>query len=184
MDLTVEQFIKHLVKGGLMTADEVDRFQAALPEDRRPNTARELVRELIGAKKLTSFQAKLIWHGHADRLSVAGLARAIRDTSARARDGKLRLQDVQGGTFTVDNTGALGSVVSVPIINHPQAAIITTEAVVKRPVVAEGDAIVVRSMMNLCLTFDHRVCDGAEAARFLNGVKSRIEAIDERTTLS
>ena len=120
----------------------------------------------------------------AGQLGVAALAVRIHQLAEAARAQTLKLADVQGGTFTVDNTGALGSVVSVPIINHPQAAIITTEAVVKRPVVAEGDAIVVRSMMNLCLTFDHRVCDGAEAARVLNGVKSRLEAIDERTTLS
>ena len=120
----------------------------------------------------------------AGELDVAGLAVRIHQLAEAARGQKLKLEDVQGGTFTVDNTGALGSVVSVPIINHPQAAIITTEAVLKRPVVAEGDAIVVRSMMNLCLTFDHRVCDGAEAGRFLDGVKSRLEAIDEQTQLS
>ena len=115
----------------------------------------------------------------ADALSIAGIAAELRRLTDGARAGTLSIEDVQGGTFTLNNTGALGSVVSVPIINHPQAAILTTEAIVKRPVVVEGDAIAVRSMMNLCLTFDHRVCDGAEAAAFLSAVKARLQVIDE-----
>ena len=119
----------------------------------------------------------------ADTLSIADLAAVLRRLTDAARRGTLRIEDVQGGTFTLNNTGALGSVASVPIINHPQAAILTTEAVVKRPVVVAGDAIAVRSMMNLCLTFDHRVCDGADAAAFLGAVKARLEAMDERMEL-
>ncbi len=115
----------------------------------------------------------------ADTLSIAAVAGGLRRLTDGARAGTLAITDVEGGTFTLNNTGALGSVVSVPIINHPQAAIMTTEAIVKRPVVVEGDAIAVRSMMNLCLTFDHRVCDGAEAAAFLSAVKARLEVIDE-----
>ena len=115
----------------------------------------------------------------ADTLTIASIAAELRRLTDGARAGTLGIEDVQGGTFTLNNTGALGSVVSVPIINHPQAAIMTTEAIVKRPVVVEGDAIAVRSMMNLCLTFDHRVCDGAEAAAFLSAVKARLEVIDE-----
>jgi 2-oxoisovalerate dehydrogenase E2 component (dihydrolipoyl transacylase) len=116
----------------------------------------------------------------ADRLSIAGLAKAVDELTARARQGKLRLEDVQGGTFTVNNTGALGSVVSQPIINYPQAAILTTEAIVKRPVVV-NDAIAIRSMMNICLTFDHRIMDGAESSAFINAVKRRLEAIGPET---
>lgn len=115
----------------------------------------------------------------ADTLTIAAIASELRRLTDGARAGTLGIEDVQGGTFTLNNTGALGSVVSVPIINHPQAAIMTTEAIVKRPVVVEGDAIAVRSMMNLCITFDHRVCDGAEAAAFLSAVKARLEVIDE-----
>ncbi len=113
----------------------------------------------------------------ADRLSVAGVARAIDDLVARARGGKLGLSDVQGGTFTINNTGALGSVVGKAIINPPEAAILNTESIVKRPVVV-GDAIAIRSIMNLCLTFDHRILDGAEASGFVGDVKRRLEAID------
>ena len=116
----------------------------------------------------------------ADTLSVAGIAVRAADLTARARQGKLGVEDVQSGTFTLNNTGALGSIASQPIINHPQAAILTTEAVVKRPVVI-GDAIGIRSMMNICLTFDHRIMDGAEASAFMNSVKGRLEAISDET---
>ena len=118
----------------------------------------------------------------ADALSVAGIARRAADLTQRARQGKLSVADVRGGTFTLNNTGALGSVASQPIINHPQAAILTTEAIVKRPVVT-GDAIAIRSMMNICLTFDHRIMDGAEASAFANAVKRRLEAIDDEAVI-
>ena len=112
----------------------------------------------------------------ADALDLAELARAVNELVGRARDGKLSLSDVHGGTFTVNNTGALGSVIGKPLINPPEAAIMNTEAVVKRPVVI-NDAIAIRSIMNLTLSFDHRILDGAEAGAFLASVKQRIEAI-------
>ncbi len=118
----------------------------------------------------------------ADRLSIAGLAHAVADLSDRARGGTLRLEDVQGGTFTVNNTGALGSVLGGPIINHPQAGILTTEAVQQRPIVI-NDAIAIRWMMNLCLSFDHRINDGAESGAFMQSVKSRLEAMDGDTPI-
>ena len=118
----------------------------------------------------------------ADTLSVVGLAKAIDGLTARARQGKLTLQDVQGGTFTVNNTGALGSLVSQPLVNYPQAAIITTEAIVKRPMVI-NDAIAIRSMMNIGLTFDHRILDGNEASAFINAVKRRLESIGPDTAV-
>lgn len=113
---------------------------------------------------------------NADRLSLSGLAHAVADLTQRARDNKLTIEEVQGGTFTLNNTGVLGSVVSQPIINYPQAAIMTTEAVQKRPVVI-NDAIAIRSMMNLCMSFDHRINDGAESSAFMQSVKRRLEAI-------
>ena len=118
----------------------------------------------------------------ADRLSIAGLAAAARDLTLRARQNKLTLEDVQDGTFTLNNTGALGSIMSYPIINHPQAAILTTEAIQKRPVVRD-DAIAVRSMMNLCLSFDHRINDGSESGAFLQAVKARLEAVSLATPI-
>ena len=119
----------------------------------------------------------------ADRLSLAGLAHAVADLTQRARQGRLTLADVQGGTFTLNNTGVLGSTVSQPIINHPQAAILTTEAIQKRPVVI-NDAIAIRSMMNLCLSFDHRINDGAEAGAFIQSLKGRLESINPDAALS
>ena len=89
---------------------------------------------------------------HADRLSIAGLNHAVADLAERARAGKLTLDDVTGGTFTVNNTGAFGSFMSAPIINYPQAAILSFEAITKMPVVLENDAIAIRSMMNICLS--------------------------------
>ena len=110
----------------------------------------------------------------ADELNILGLARKIDDLVQRARTRQLGTEDVSGGTFTVNNPGSLGSVVSTPIINHPQAAILSAEAIVKRPVVID-DAIAIRSMMNLEVSFDHRVLDGGAALKFLNAVKRRLE---------
>ena len=114
----------------------------------------------------------------ANSLSIAELARALHSLTAKAREGKLTLEEVRGGTFTVNNTGALGSILSQPIINFPQAAILTTEAIQRRPVVVDGDAIAIRSIVNLCLSFDHRILDGAEASAFLQSVKGRLEAVE------
>ncbi len=112
----------------------------------------------------------------ADRLSVAGLAQAISDLGEKARDKKLQLDEVQGGTFTLDNTGAFGSIVSMPIVNLGQAAIISLELITRRPAVMEDGAIAVRDIVNLCLSFDHRILDGHQAGAFLGDVKSRLEA--------
>lgn len=118
----------------------------------------------------------------ADRLSIAGLAHAVNDLAARARSGKLAMADVQGGTFTVNNTGAFGSILSQPIINAPQAAILSLESIVKRPVVV-NDAIAIRSMVNLCLSLDHRVLDGWISGQFLQAIKARLQSYDVDTPL-
>ncbi len=110
----------------------------------------------------------------ADELNLTGLARRVDDVVKRARAGQLDADDVSGGTFTINNPGSLGSVASTPIINHPQAAILQAEAIVKRPVVID-DAIAIRSIMNLEVSFDHRILDGGAALRFLNSVKRRLE---------
>jgi 2-oxoisovalerate dehydrogenase E2 component (dihydrolipoyl transacylase) len=111
----------------------------------------------------------------ADRLGFADLARAINDLAERARSKQLKPDEVQGGTFTLNNTGATGSVASQPIINQPQAAIVTTESIMRRPVVI-GDGIAIRHMMNMCLSFDHRIIDGMTAGQFLNFIKARLES--------
>jgi len=119
----------------------------------------------------------------ADRLSVTGLALAMNDLGERTRANKLKLDDVQGGSFTLDNTGAFGSILSVPIINQGNSAIITMEAITKQPRVVGEDGIAVRSVVACCLSFDHRVLDGHQAGYFLQDVKKRLEAIDPDTGL-
>jgi len=110
----------------------------------------------------------------ADQRGFTDLVSALNDLIERARKKQLKPDDVQGGTFTLNNTGATGSVASQPIINQPQAAILTTESIVKRPVVI-NDAIAVRQMMNMCLSFDHRIVDGMMAGQFLGAIKKRLE---------
>jgi 2-oxoisovalerate dehydrogenase E2 component (dihydrolipoyl transacylase) len=119
----------------------------------------------------------------ADRLSIRGLALAAGAIVDRARAGKLTVDDLTGGTFTVNNNGANGSVLSAPILVSGQAGIVTMEAVVKRPVVRDDDAIAIRSMMNVCLSLDHRVIDGAIADGFLVHLKRRLEAMGPSGTL-
>ena len=110
----------------------------------------------------------------ADQLGFTDLVRVINDLVERARNKQLKPEDVQGGTFTLNNTGATGSIASQPIINQPQAAILTTESIVKRAVVID-EAIAMRHMMNMCLSFDHRIIDGMTAGQFLAVMKKRLE---------
>jgi len=119
----------------------------------------------------------------ADRLSIAGLAHQLNDLATRARANQLKLPDIEGGTFCVNNPGTFGTVISAPIINQPQAAIMTMEAIVKRPVVLPGDLIGIRSIMFMGMSFDHRVIDGLEAASFLIDVKKNLEAMGVGTPI-
>jgi 2-oxoisovalerate dehydrogenase E2 component (dihydrolipoyl transacylase) len=114
----------------------------------------------------------------ADQLSIAGLAGALRNLVQKARGGRLSMDDLQGATFTVNNPGSLGSIMSQPIVPVGQSGIVTMEAIVKRPVVTADDAIAVRSMMYSCLSFDHRVLDGAGALTFLRTLKHELETTE------
>jgi 2-oxoisovalerate dehydrogenase E2 component (dihydrolipoyl transacylase) len=114
---------------------------------------------------------------NADQLSIAGVASALREIILKARGGKLTLPHLEGATFTVNNPGSLGSIMSQPIVPVGQAGIVTMESIVKRPIVTAADAIAVRSMMNSCLSFDHRVLDGAQALRFLKTLKTELESV-------
>jgi len=118
---------------------------------------------------------------HADEKTIKGIAREIAELAAKTRAGKLRPEDMQGGTFTVNNTGAFGSVQSMGIINYPQAAILQVETIVKRPVVKDG-MIAIRDMVNLCLSLDHRVLDGLVCGRFLARVKAILENMNKDNT--
>jgi pyruvate/2-oxoglutarate dehydrogenase complex dihydrolipoamide acyltransferase (E2) component len=111
----------------------------------------------------------------ADEKNLVGIARAVNDLSTRARANQLQPDEVTGGTFTLNNPGTLGSVFSTPIIVQPQAAILSMESIVKRPVVVD-DAIAIRPMMNLSLSIDHRILDGLAATRFLADVKAGLES--------
>ena len=124
---------------------------------------------------------------NADQLSISGVNHRIQDLAARARINKLRLDEIQGGTFTVNNTGWFGSVSSMPIINSPEVANLSMEAIVKRPVVVtveDEDVIAIRPMMNMTCSFDHRVLDGAQVGNFLADLRKRLEGWDLNTPIS
>ncbi|MDQ1680330.1 MAG: hypothetical protein QOI42_1189 [Frankiaceae bacterium] len=116
---------------------------------------------------------------NAGDLNVAGLARKIADVAARTRGNQVSPDELSGGTFTLTNTGSRGALFDTPIINQPQSAILGTGAVVKRPAVVDdaenGETIAIRSMVYFALSYDHRIVDGADAARFLSAVKQRLE---------
>ncbi|WP_456278356.1 dihydrolipoamide acetyltransferase family protein [Bacillus sp. AK128] len=119
---------------------------------------------------------------NADELTIKGIAREITELAQKVRTGKLKSEEMQGGTFTVNNTGSFGSVQSMGIINYPQAAILQVESIVKRPVVMEGNMIAIRDMVNLCMSLDHRVLDGLVCGRFLARVKEILENTSKETT--
>ncbi|OIJ20331.1 branched-chain alpha-keto acid dehydrogenase subunit E2 [Anaerobacillus alkalidiazotrophicus] len=116
---------------------------------------------------------------HADEKSIKGLAGEINALASKVRNKAVTSNDMQGGTFTINNTGSFGSILSAPIINHPQAAILSIEAIVKRPVILHNDAIAIRHMVNLCLSLDHRVLDGLICGRFLARVKEKLEKLSK-----
>jgi 2-oxoglutarate dehydrogenase E2 component (dihydrolipoamide succinyltransferase) len=120
---------------------------------------------------------------NAETLNLLGMAKAIADVAQRARDKQLLPDDVQGGTFTITNPGGYGTFHGTPVISQPQSGILGTYAVVKRPWVVQDemgeDVIAIRSMMNLTLTYDHRLVDGALAGRFLRDVRERLQTWDE-----
>jgi 2-oxoisovalerate dehydrogenase E2 component (dihydrolipoyl transacylase) len=122
----------------------------------------------------------------ADQLSLSGLNHAVSDLAARARERRLRVPDLQGGTFTVDNAGWFGSLLTQPILNIPEIVIVTMDAIVRRPVVREtpeGDTIAIRSLMNMCAGFDHRATDGAQVGRFMQAVRDWLVSVDEHTPI-
>ena len=112
----------------------------------------------------------------ADSLSIAGLARAVNDLAGRARNKQLKADDLSGGTFTVNNSGTFGTLFSYSVINPGQSGILTMEAIVERPVAVNG-MIGIKPMMYLCFSFDHRVLDGLQAARFLTSARKWLEAV-------
>lgn len=117
---------------------------------------------------------------HADEKTVKAIARDVHELAMKARNGKLTAQDMQGGTFTVNNTGSFGSISSMGVINYPQAAILQVESIVKRPVII-NDMFAARDIVNLSLSLDHRILDGLVCGRFLSRVKEILESMNEHT---
>jgi 2-oxoglutarate dehydrogenase E2 component (dihydrolipoamide succinyltransferase) len=115
---------------------------------------------------------------NADVMNSVGIARAIADLAARARSHQLKPDEVQGATFTITNPGPYGSLVSVPIINQPNVGILSLDAIQKRPVVVDEDAVGVRHMVYISMSWDHRLIDGEIATRFLARVKQNLESWD------
>lgn len=118
----------------------------------------------------------------ADEKSVKGIGKEVNELAMKARSGKLGSADMQGGTFTVNNTGSFGSIQSMGIINHPQAAIVQVESIVKRPMIMDNGMIAARDMVNLCLSLDHRVLDGLVCGQFLGRVKEILENMSKENT--
>ena len=110
----------------------------------------------------------------ADALSIAGIEGAIAEFGTRARDGKLKLEELMGGTFTISNGGVFGSLMSTPILNMPQSGILGMHRIQERPVAIDGK-VEIRPMMYLALSYDHRLVDGREAVTFLVRIKENLE---------
>jgi 2-oxoisovalerate dehydrogenase E2 component (dihydrolipoyl transacylase) len=175
IDLT---FLPFAIKAATLALRDHPRLNAAWDEDRI------IHRRAINVGVAVGLDDGLIVPviKNADRFSLAGLMHAVAELAGKAKAGTLTPDDVAGGTFTVNNPGTFGSIASTPILVQPQVAILSTEAIVKRPVVID-DMIAIRSMMNLSLSFDHRVLDGLAGARFLQQVKRWLEAVSEELSL-
>ena len=119
---------------------------------------------------------------HADEKTIKGIAREISELAEKVRNETITAEEFKGGTFTVNNTGAIGSIQSMGIINYPQAAILQVESIVKRPVVMENNMIAVRDMVNLCLSIDHRILDGYICGKFMHRVKEILEKTSKENT--
>jgi 2-oxoglutarate dehydrogenase E2 component (dihydrolipoamide succinyltransferase) len=111
---------------------------------------------------------------NAEAMSFAAIELAIAELARRAQDNRLKLEELEGGTFTISNGGIYGSLLSTPIVNPPQSGILGLHAIQERPV-AHGGAVVIRPMMYVALTYDHRIIDGREAVTFLRRIKESIE---------
>jgi 2-oxoglutarate dehydrogenase E2 component (dihydrolipoamide succinyltransferase) len=122
---------------------------------------------------------------NADQLNLMGLTKTVNDLANRARENKLKPEDVQGGTFTLTNVGTFGNVMGTPIINQPQVAILAVGAIRKKPAVVEteyGDLIAIRQLMFMSLSYDHRVVDGMMGGSFLRRIGDYLEGFDDGRT--
>lgn len=170
-------FLPFFAKVSIESLNEFPIVNATISEDASQITYSDAVHLAIAVDTPRGLLVPVI--RNAGDLTIAGLARKIQDVANRTRDNKVTPDELSGGTFTLTNTGSRGSLFDTPIINQPQVAILGTGAVVKKPVVVKGedgsDQIAIRQMVYLALTYDHRIVDGADAARFLSSMKLRLE---------
>ncbi|WP_353651021.1 2-oxoglutarate dehydrogenase, E2 component, dihydrolipoamide succinyltransferase [Nakamurella sp. A5-74] len=173
-------FLPFFVKAGIEAAKAFPVVNSSLSEDLKELTYHGHVNMGIAVDTPRGLIVPVI--KNADDLNLAGIARKIGDLAARTRNNKIGPDELSGGTFTVTNTGSVGTLFDTAIFTPPQSAILITGAIVKRPVVIKdvdgNDAIAIRSMAYLALSYDHRNVDGADAARFLQAVKKRIEGAE------
>jgi pyruvate/2-oxoglutarate dehydrogenase complex dihydrolipoamide acyltransferase (E2) component len=173
-NLTYMPFLAQAVCETLLEMPEVN---AAFDEDNQANLVRRYVNLGIAVALEGGGLIVPVIKG-ADEKNLVGLARAMNDLVSRARAKKLSPDDLTGGTFTITNPGPFGSIISVPIIPRGQTAILGFEAIEKRIVVTDTDALAIRSRGFLSLSWDHRIIDGAEAARFLARLKENVQTTD------
>ncbi|MDY6811565.1 MAG: 2-oxo acid dehydrogenase subunit E2, partial [Actinomycetota bacterium] len=172
-------FLPFIAKAVVEALKAHPNVNASIDEDKKEITYYDKVHLGIAVDTEQGLLSPVIHN--ADDLSIAGLARAIADIAGRARKGAggLKPDELAGGTFTITNIGSQGALFDTPILVPPQAAMLGTGAIVKRPVVITGEdaseSIAVRSMSYLPLTYDHRLIDGADAGRFLTTIKKRLE---------
>jgi 2-oxoglutarate dehydrogenase E2 component (dihydrolipoamide succinyltransferase) len=170
-------FLPFFAKVSIESLNEFPIVNATISEDASQITYSDAVHLAVAVDTPRGLLVPVI--RNAGDLTIAGLARKIQDVANRTRDNKVTPDELSGGTFTLTNTGSRGSLFDTPIINQPQVAILGTGAVVKKPVVVKGedgsDQIAIRQMVYLALTYDHRIVDGADAARFLSSMKLRLE---------
>jgi pyruvate/2-oxoglutarate dehydrogenase complex dihydrolipoamide acyltransferase (E2) component len=176
-------FMPFLAKAVCETLMEMPEVNATFDEENQANLVKHYVNLGIAVALEGGGLIVPVIHG-ADEKNLVGLARSINDIATRARTKKLTPDDLTGGTFTITNPGPFGSKMSVPIIPRGQAAILAFEAIEKRVVVTEDDAIGIRSMGFLPMSWDHRIIDGAEAAKFLARLRERIETTDFSADIS
>ena len=170
-------YMPFLARALCETLLEIPEINAAFDEANKANLVRRYVNLGIAVALEGGGLIVPVVKG-ADEKNLVGLARSISDVAQRARTKKVTPDDLTGGTFTITNPGPFGSIVSVPIIPRGQAAILGFEAITKRVVVTEDDTIAIRSIGFLTMSWDHRIIDGAEAARFLARLKERLQSTD------
>ena len=170
-------YLPFFAKASIESLNEFPIVNATISEDASQITYSDAVHLAVAVDTPRGLLVPVI--RNAGDLTIAGLARKIQDVANRTRDNKVTPDELSGGTFTLTNTGSRGALFDTPIINQPQVAILGTGAVVKKPVVVKGedgsDQIAIRQMVYLALTYDHRIVDGADAARFLSSMKLRLE---------